>query len=396
MADGGHLTGYRCEANDPAPEALRRAIAGGPVTIPEVMIAGAVLLTAFGFWERGRLHAQDLIARRLVPAEPRNDGKQTPYRGHPVFVAQHATATCCRSCLERWHQIPRGRGAEPRGARLRGGRDLPLHRTRSGGFASHHVTERTLTRRVESGCRLALMPRRAWVGAFSYSGETCLMSLAKRPFPGADPVTSEGSSAQAGVEKRKVSAARARRRCTMTVAFGLTALAAIWLVPAFALRPMANPAVLAFPVGFVVAMGLDLMRGVANARSSRRLLTAHSRYLTASTWTGLRTIDLRGLKRVRARRISGRLGKITYLQVTDTAGVRIAFSAQQDIETIRRALEERMREQDAEPVKVSRLARGVLGIQPLPGWISALWTLASIELIVLIMLGCAFTVITLA
>lgn len=56
-----------------------------------------------------RQHALDLITRRVAPAEPRNDGKQTPYRGHPVFVAQHATATCCRSCLERWHGIPKGR-----------------------------------------------------------------------------------------------------------------------------------------------------------------------------------------------------------------------------------------------------------------------------------------------
>jgi hypothetical protein len=56
-----------------------------------------------------RLHARDLIATRLAPAQPRNDGKQTPYRGHPVFVAQHATATCCRGCLERSHHIPRGR-----------------------------------------------------------------------------------------------------------------------------------------------------------------------------------------------------------------------------------------------------------------------------------------------
>ena len=54
-----------------------------------------------------RLHARDLIARRLAPAEPRNDGKQTPYRGHPVFVAQHATATCCRSCLEGRTKSPR-------------------------------------------------------------------------------------------------------------------------------------------------------------------------------------------------------------------------------------------------------------------------------------------------
>jgi hypothetical protein len=56
-----------------------------------------------------RRHAAELLADRLVPAEPRNDGKQTPYRGHPVFVAQHATATCCRGCLEKWHGIPRGR-----------------------------------------------------------------------------------------------------------------------------------------------------------------------------------------------------------------------------------------------------------------------------------------------
>jgi hypothetical protein len=56
-----------------------------------------------------RRHASDLLRRRVAPAEPRNDGRQTPYRGHPVFVAQHATATCCRSCLERWHGIPKGR-----------------------------------------------------------------------------------------------------------------------------------------------------------------------------------------------------------------------------------------------------------------------------------------------
>ena len=54
-------------------------------------------------------HAEDFIARRLAPAVPAKDGKQTPFRGHPVFVAQHATATCCRGCLEKWHSIPRGR-----------------------------------------------------------------------------------------------------------------------------------------------------------------------------------------------------------------------------------------------------------------------------------------------
>jgi hypothetical protein len=55
-----------------------------------------------------RAHAAEITAERLAPAEPRNDGRQTPYRNHPVFVAQHATATCCRSCLATWHDIPQG------------------------------------------------------------------------------------------------------------------------------------------------------------------------------------------------------------------------------------------------------------------------------------------------
>ncbi len=54
-------------------------------------------------------HAADFVAKRLAPAAPPNDGKQTPMRGHPVFIAQHATATCCRSCLAKWHGVPAGR-----------------------------------------------------------------------------------------------------------------------------------------------------------------------------------------------------------------------------------------------------------------------------------------------
>ena len=54
------------------------------------------------------VQAEELIARRLAPAAPVNDGKQTPFRGHPVFVAQHATAACCRSCLAKYHEIPKG------------------------------------------------------------------------------------------------------------------------------------------------------------------------------------------------------------------------------------------------------------------------------------------------
>ena len=56
-----------------------------------------------------RRHAEDFIAKRLAPAVIPNDGKQTPMRGHPVFLAQHATSCCCRGCFYKWHHIPAGR-----------------------------------------------------------------------------------------------------------------------------------------------------------------------------------------------------------------------------------------------------------------------------------------------
>ncbi len=56
-----------------------------------------------------RRHAADFVTSRLAPAYIPNDGKQTPMRGHPVFIAQHATGCCCRFCFEKWHHIPRGR-----------------------------------------------------------------------------------------------------------------------------------------------------------------------------------------------------------------------------------------------------------------------------------------------
>ena len=54
-------------------------------------------------------HAYDIILKRLAPIDIKNDGKQTPMRGHPVFIAQHATGCCCRGCLFKWHGIPKNR-----------------------------------------------------------------------------------------------------------------------------------------------------------------------------------------------------------------------------------------------------------------------------------------------
>lgn len=56
-----------------------------------------------------REHAYDFISKRLGPKTIPNDGRQTPMRGHPVFIAQHATATCCRGCLYKWHRIEKGK-----------------------------------------------------------------------------------------------------------------------------------------------------------------------------------------------------------------------------------------------------------------------------------------------
>ena len=63
-------------------------------------------------------HAFDFIKNRLAPGDLENDGKQTPMRGHPVFVAQHATATCCRGCLYKWHHIDKNRDLTDREIRF--------------------------------------------------------------------------------------------------------------------------------------------------------------------------------------------------------------------------------------------------------------------------------------
>ena len=59
--------------------------------------------------DKVREHAFDFINNRLKIFDEVKDGKQTPMRGHPVFIAQHATGCCCRGCLERIHKIPKGK-----------------------------------------------------------------------------------------------------------------------------------------------------------------------------------------------------------------------------------------------------------------------------------------------
>ena len=67
-------------------------------------------LSKSSFRSRFHLKEQDKEYAAVIP----NDGKQTPMRGHPVFIAQHATATCCRGCLGKWHKIRAGKELTPR------------------------------------------------------------------------------------------------------------------------------------------------------------------------------------------------------------------------------------------------------------------------------------------
>lgn len=69
--------------------------------------ADIAYIRKMGF-DRIRIHAADFVRKRIAPAEPVNDGKQTPYRGHPIFKAQHATGCCCRSCFWKWHHVAKG------------------------------------------------------------------------------------------------------------------------------------------------------------------------------------------------------------------------------------------------------------------------------------------------
>jgi hypothetical protein len=212
-------------------------------------------------------------------------------------------------------------------------------------------------------------------------------------------VSSRTHGGQAGPEAGKVPAAQARRRSRLAVTLALAGLAAVWVVPALLLRPLADPALLAFGTGIAVSIGSELVRNMANVRDPRRFPAPQVRFLTVRTWTGPRTVDLRDLKRVRARRMVGRGFIVDYIVITDGAGVRIAFSDDNDraIRLVQRALAAQMRRQPGRaPARVSPFAADVLGTRLVPWWVSPVWAVASFAGPVLIVFACAFTVIPLA
>lgn len=58
-----------------------------------------------------RVAAQNRISKSVGSAQHPREGRQTPKEnsGNAIFYAQHATACCCRKCMEYWHNIPLGR-----------------------------------------------------------------------------------------------------------------------------------------------------------------------------------------------------------------------------------------------------------------------------------------------
>ncbi|HEX6524496.1 MAG TPA: hypothetical protein VF070_31510 [Streptosporangiaceae bacterium] len=202
------------------------------------------------------------------------------------------------------------------------------------------------------------------------------------------------AAADAGT--RKIPAADSRRRSQLVVTTALAVALILLIVPALIVRPIRDPAPLGFSLGLVIGLGLDCLRHVSNARGRKRLLSPGYRYLTAPTWTGMRTIDLRDVRSVRARRVAGRGSSTTYVVVLDGEGVRMSFSDKKDIERISRAVTRQLAREDAPPVRVSRFAAATLGLRPLPPGVSALWSLGSVEAVLMAALAATFTIIAIA
>lgn len=181
-----------------------------------------------------------------------------------------------------------------------------------------------------------------------------------------------------------VRAARSPRRHSSVTAVCATAAVLVGLVPSLVALAGVRVVLLAFVLGLVAAIGVTSTRHLCAAMRKQKGKhsrgTQYSHYLSARTPTGYRTIDLHDLASVRARRLVGRAWPpLDFVIARDRRGVCIAFSAKPDLRIIREALAEMTQRSPAPAVRVSRLARAVLGTQPLPGIVSVLWALSSVE-----------------
>ena len=207
--------------------------------------------------------------------------------------------------------------------------------------------------------------------------------------------SSSGSRAE---ERRKIPASQSLQRSRLVVSAATAVVAVIGLIPLVLALVGIRADGLAFGLGAAAGLGTIGVRALSNVRGKRRLLTQTGRCLTAWTWTGPRTLDLRELRSVQARRIPGRTWPpLDYVVVRDSAGVRMAFCTPADLNLIRTAVAESQRQAppDITP-QVSRLAQAVLGTSRLPRGLSFLWALGSAELPIAVMFAFIIPVLVLS
>ncbi|MFD8737983.1 hypothetical protein ACFV06_24150 [Streptomyces sp. NPDC059618] len=177
------------------------------------------------------------------------------------------------------------------------------------------------------------------------------------------------------------------RRVRSVTACIVTGLAVIMVVPALLAAPMADPAPVFMTAGVVAGAGCYALPHLCVARKPWYRHGPASRFLTARTWTGHRTIDLHDLRSVRTWKEVYRGGATTYLVVTDASGTRLGFTGPEADRLIRRYAVERRETPRSHVTRVSRLARADLGIKPLAPGLSALRSLLSVERSALLVIG---------
>ena len=175
-----------------------------------------------------------------------------------------------------------------------------------------------------------------------------------------------------------VPAAQARRRSTVMMTLALSGLTLIVVVPAAVLRLLHDASPLPIFFGVVSGFCCWLLRDSCYARKSWHVYSEGSCFLTARTWTGRRTVDLRALRSVRGRKIVGRGGPAYRLIVRDASGVRLALSDRTDVRLTRQILAEQQRR--GQPARVSRLGAAVLGVKPAGMPLSFGWSFGSVLL----------------
>ncbi|MEV6018289.1 MULTISPECIES: hypothetical protein [unclassified Streptomyces] len=165
-------------------------------------------------------------------------------------------------------------------------------------------------------------------------------------------------------------------------------LAVIMVVPALLAAPMADPAPVFMTAGVIAGAGCYALPHLCVARKPWYRHGPASRFLTARTWTGHRTVDLHNLRSVRTWKEVYRGGATTYLVITDAFGTRLSFTSPEADRLVRRyAIERRQGTLKSHAMRVSRLAQADLGIKPLSPSVSALRSLLSIERSVLLVIG---------